>query len=178
MADGTPYLDALLKLVLRVFSNGTYQTSVGGGSTGINVQAPLTSTPNPTTQNVDIGLGPITDNYFSGVLPATKTQAFVDAGAIARTSFTAVAGYMYPFNFTAASQVINFPKITAAIAGQPVAIFNLGTGSTACTLVPSGTDAMGVGAAAGATVSYAVTGGFASLVLTPCLTTGQWVPGI
>lgn len=56
MAAPTPYLDLLLKLVLRVFANGTQIASVGGGATGLNFNAPLNSTNNAATQNVDVTL--------------------------------------------------------------------------------------------------------------------------
>lgn len=176
MSSPSPYLDGLLKLVLRVFSGGSYVASVGGGTTGLNVNAPLAAVPNPTTGNVDVGLPSVPLSLATGILPGPQVQSLADPGLVYRSSFTVVLGYMHPYDFTAANQVINFPAITALLAGQAVALMNQGTGATGCTLVPNGADSLGIVPGTGATANGVATG--AAVRITPCFTTHQWVPGI
>lgn len=130
--------------------------------------------PFPFPSAVNLAGGPAA---VTGVLPAAQAQDWADSGTIAQVAFTAIPNTMHPFNFQNTAN-INFPKINAAINGLTVALLNLGTGATASTLVPSGTDSLGVVAAG---VTAATAAGPTSLKAqryTPNLTLGQWVPAI
>lgn len=67
------YLDALLKLTVRVSGNGAQVGTVGGGTTGLNFNAPLTATPNTTTSNVDVGM--LASPTFTNLTASTLTYA-------------------------------------------------------------------------------------------------------
>lgn len=128
------------------------------------------------TSGLPVNLGGGNSNV-TGTLPASNVQDWGDSGTIYTVAFIPTPGNMHPFNYQVTGN-INFPKITALIAGQPVALINVGTGATASTLVPTGTDSMGAVAAG---VTAATAAGPKSLVAqryTPNLTLGQWVPSI
>lgn len=82
------YLDALLKLTVRVFSSGSQVGTVGGGTTGLNFSAPLTATPNTTTSNVDVGMS--ASPTFTNLTASTLTYApGVDVwGGAAQATYT------------------------------------------------------------------------------------------
>jgi hypothetical protein len=115
-------------------------------------------------------------NFVTGILPANNLAPWLDAGTIMTTAFTPTMMTMYPFNFQLTGN-ISFPKITAALNGQRMGFFNMGTGATIVIFLPSGTDSVGV-TAAGVTALTGTLGSLKSQVYTANLTTGQWVPGV
>lgn len=117
-------------------------------------------------------------NFVTGVLPAGNVQDWVDAGTVAAAAFTAAVNTLYPFAFAATAANIAFPKITAALNGLSIGLVNVGTGATASTLVPSGTDSIGP---VGIGVTGATAAGPTSLKaqrFTPNITLGQWIPSV
>lgn len=139
-------------------------------TTDVNPLTPPAYSASPV--NLAGGNGSVT-----GILPAGNAQDFADAGTIYTAAFTPATSVMHPFNFQATGN-INFPKISAAINGLSVGLLNLGTGATAVTLVPSGTDSMGVVASGVTAATAASPASLKSQRYTANNTLGQWVPGI
>jgi hypothetical protein len=134
---------------------------------------PPPALPSPAPTNLAGGTSAV-----NGILPGTNIAAFTDNGTVNTASFAALPGYVYTFNFQATGAQIAFPKATALIDGQTIGLINQGTGATANTIVPTGTDNVGVFASGNTAGTAATPASLKTQVYTAVQTIGSWVPGL
>jgi len=127
-----------------------------------------------TTSNVAPSFGP----SLAAVQPANLIQRYLSGGAALTAAFTAAIATVYLINPSGATFAYTLPAISATNDGQPIAVVNVSTGSTATVAAPTGSDNVGnsAGTATGATAAGPVGG--AVKVYTASNVTKAWLVGI
>lgn len=143
-----------------VTANSATRLRVGNG------QAPNSSVSAGAPLNLAGGSTSVT-----GLLPTTNYVPLNTAASQA-AAFSATVDTIYPYAVSTAAFAITFPAITAANDGHKIGLFNNGT--TAATLTPTGTDAIGGTAASSATAAGPAAGVYTTY--TANVATGRWLP--